>query len=123
MAKLTYKELVRETRRLASDIRQATDTHAKTARQQTAEARDTQHIADQITMLRVDPATVAETREVARIMKGISDTALTYATACDQAGRTAAAAEQQAVTDHGGIQEAVDRSPVPMANARFYGQE
>lgn len=123
MAGLTYKELRREVRALAKDIQQATDRHQATARRQNAEARDTRHVADQITMLRVDQATVAETREVARIMKGLSDAALAYATACEETGRAAKAAEEQAVTDHGGIQEAVDRSPVPMANASWYRQE
>lgn len=123
MAGLTYKQLLREVRNLTREIRGATDAHAKTARHQTAEARDTGHIADQITMLRVDTATVNETREVARIMNGLSDVALSYATACEEAGRSAAAAEQQAVADHGGIQEAVDRAPVPMANSTFYRQE
>jgi hypothetical protein len=123
MAGLTYKELRREVRALAKEIRDATNAHHTTARRQNAEARDTRHVADQITMLRVDQATVAETREVARIMTGLSDAALAYATACEETARAATAAEEQAVTDHGGIQDAVDRSPVPMANAAWYRQE
>lgn len=122
-AGLTYRELRRETRLLAKEIRQATDAHRKTAATLDDEAKDTGRIAEQIASLNVDTATVAETREVSRITRGISETALSYATAAHEAAVAAAAAERQAVNDHGGIQEAADRSPAPMANASFYTQE
>lgn len=122
-ASLTYRQLLKQTRALAREIRAATSAHKKTAQMQAAEAKDTGRVAEQIAALKVDAATVAETREAAKIMQGISAVALSYANAADETARAAAAAEAQAVTDHGGIQEAVDRSPVPMAKSAWYRQE
>jgi hypothetical protein len=120
---LTYRQLVKAVRDLAREVRRDTEAHRKLANKQQEEAKDTGRIAEQIAALKVDPATVAETREVARVMQGLSTHALAYATAADETSRAAKAAENEAVTTHGGIQEAVDRSPVPMANAAFYTQE
>lgn len=122
-ADLTYRQLLRETRALAREVHKDTDAHRRLAAKQDEEAKDTGRIAEQIVALGVDAATVAETREVARIMRGLSVHALAYATAADEASRAAKAAEHEAVTTHGGIQEAVDRSTVPMAKAAFYAQE
>jgi membrane protease subunit (stomatin/prohibitin family) len=120
---LTYRELLRQVRALARDVRRATDAHKKTATAMTEEAKDTGRIAEQIAALKVDTATVAETREVARIMQGLSQSALAYANAADEAWHAAVAAEQQALTDHGGIQQAADSSTVPMADRQWYTQE
>lgn len=122
-ADLTYRQLLRETRDLAREVRRDAEAHRKLAAKQDDEAKDTGRIAEQIAALGVDSATVAETREVARIMRGLSESALAYATGTDEAARAAKAVENEAVTTHGGIQEAVDRSPAPMANAAFYTQE
>lgn len=122
-ATLTYRELLRETRALAKEIRGATEDHKKLAKTLADEAKDTSRVAEQIAALNVDTATVAETREVARIMQGLSTATLAYASAADEASRAATAAERQTITDHGGIQQAVDSSPVRMANASWYNQE
>lgn len=122
-ADLTYRQLLREVRTLTREVRRDTEAHRKLAAKQDNEAKDTGRIAEQIAALGVDQATVAETREVARIMRGLSESALAYATGTDEAARAAKAVENEAVTTHGGIQEAVDRSPAPMANAAFYTQE
>jgi hypothetical protein len=122
-ADLTYRQLLRETRALAREVRRDTEAHRKLATKQDEEAQDTGRIAEQIAALGVDAATVAETREVSRIMKGLSNSALSYATTAEEASRAAKAAENEAVTTHGGIQEAVDRSPVDMAKSEFYTQE
>ncbi|MFF2080610.1 hypothetical protein ACFVXG_38330 [Kitasatospora sp. NPDC058162] len=120
---LTYRELRRQLRALAKEVRQATEAHKKRAKTLGDEAKDTGRIAEQIAALQVDPATVAETREVSRIMQGLSTTALAYAAAADEASRAATAADQEAVRLHDGIQQAVDKSPVPMAKASWYTQE
>lgn len=120
---LTYRELLRETRDLARGVRHATESHKKMATAMDGQAKDTGRIAEQIAALKVDTATVAETREVARIMQGLSTSALAYASAADEASRAATAAEQQTRSDHGGIKEAADRSPVPMADRSWYTQE
>jgi transposase InsO family protein len=123
MASLTYRQLRRQTRAWGGGIRATASAHKKTAAVQAAEAKDTGRVAEQIATLKVDEATVAETREVAKIMQGISTVALSYANAADEAERAAAAAEQQAAADHGGIQQAVDSSPVRMAKSNWYTQE
>lgn len=120
---LTYQELLRETRTLARGVRKATETHKKMAGALHDGAQETGRIAEQIAALHVDNATVAETREVGRIMDGMSTAAIAYANAADEAARAAVAAEQQTITDHGGIKEAADRSPVDMADRDWYRQE
>ncbi|MFJ9447145.1 hypothetical protein ACIRRH_35645 [Kitasatospora sp. NPDC101235] len=120
---LTYRELRKQIRALAKEVRQATEAHKKLARTLNAEAKDTGRIAEQIAALKVDSATIAETREVSRIMQGLSTTALAYSTAAEEASRSATAADQEAVRLHDGIQQAVDKSPAPMAKASWYTQE
>ncbi|WP_431680135.1 hypothetical protein [Kitasatospora sp. KL5] len=122
-AGLTYRELRRQTRALAKSIRAATEAHQTMAKALGDEAKDTGRIAEQIAALKVDAATIAETREVSQIMQGLSTTALAYATTADEAARTATAAEQEAVRLHNGIQEAADTSPVRMATSGWYAQE
>jgi acyl-CoA synthetase (NDP forming) len=123
MASLTYRQLLREARALARDVRRATERHKKMAAAMAGQARDTGRVAEQIAGLKVDSATVAETREVSRIMLGLSTAALAYANAADEASRAAVAAEKATIATHGGIQQAHDRSPVPMADRDWYRQE
>lgn len=120
---LTYRQLLREARALARDVRRATERHKKMAAAMDSHAKDTGRVAEQIAGLKVDSATVAETREVSRIMQGLSTAALAYASAADEASRAAVAAERETITTHGGIKEARDRSPVKMADRDWYGQE
>jgi len=120
---ITYRELLREARALASDVRRATAAHKKIATAMNDHAKDTGRVAEQISTLHVDTATVAETREVARIMQGLSTAAIAYANAADEASRVAAAAERETVATHGGIKEAADRSPAPMAARGWYTQD
>ncbi|GHF27887.1 hypothetical protein GCM10018790_01590 [Kitasatospora xanthocidica] len=120
---LSYRELVRQVRQLAREVRRDTAAYRTLAQAQKAEAEDTGRIAEQIAALKVDAATVAETHEVAKVMKGLSDAAIAYASAAEETGRTAADTESQAHTDHDGIQQAVDSSSVPMADRTWYTQE
>lgn len=120
---LTYGRLIRETRRLTREVRRATEEHKRIAAAMGGEAQDTGRIAEQIAALKVDRATVGETHRVAQIMLGLSTAAIAYASASEEASRAAAAAEQQTRSDHGGIKEARDRSPVEMANRDWYRQE
>ncbi|WP_380286553.1 hypothetical protein [Kitasatospora purpeofusca] len=122
-AGLTYRELVREVRRLTREVRRDTAAFQDLAKAQKDEAADTYRISEQIAHLKVDAATVAETAEVSKIMQGMSNAAIAYATCAQEAGRSAAAAETQARTDHDGIQEARDVAPVPMADRTWYSQE
>lgn len=120
---LTYRQLKREVAALATEIRHNSKAHQKTAQIMADEAKDTGRIADQIASLQVDPGTTSETREVAKIMQGIVAATVNYAAAAEDAGKAADAAQQQAVNDHGGIQDAVDNANVTMAAAIWYTQE
>ncbi|MFB8169354.1 hypothetical protein ACFC60_15550 [Kitasatospora purpeofusca] len=122
-AGLTYRELVREVRALAREMRRDTAAFHALAESQREQAVDTRRIAEQITALNVDSATIAETSEVAKIMQGLSDAALAYESAATEAGRSAADADAQANADHDGIQQACDSAPVPMADRTWYTQE
>lgn len=120
---LTYRDLVRQVRQLSKEITRDTSAHRALADLLKTEAQDTGRVAEQIAALKVDAATVAETREVGRIMAGLSEAALAYAATAEEAGRHAQAAGDQARTDHDGIQQAVDSSPVEMAHRGWYTQE
>lgn len=74
------------------------------------EAQDTARVAEGIAALNVDPDTVAETRELAKIMAGISEATLTYASGADTTAKRAQAAHDTAGRTHDGIDEAFARS-------------
>ncbi|MFI9331979.1 hypothetical protein ACIGZJ_31110 [Kitasatospora sp. NPDC052868] len=120
---LTYRELLLQVGSLTWEVRRDTAAFRALAAAQADEAKETGRIAEQIAALKVDAATIAETHEVARIMQGLSQAAIAYAAATEETGREAVAADQQARTDHDGIQEARDAAPVPMADRTWYTQE
>ncbi|WP_331763104.1 hypothetical protein OG571_47235 (plasmid) [Streptomyces sp. NBC_01369] len=79
------------------------------------EAQDTARVAEQISGLGVDAATVAETRDLAKTMTGVSEASAAYAAAADNTTRAATAAVDQARASHDGIHEAVNRAPVDVS--------
>ncbi|WP_432185485.1 hypothetical protein [Streptomyces tendae] len=112
MPDLTYAQLAKATAALAKDITRSSEaihTHAKNIAD---EAQDTARTAESIAALRVDSATVAEIREVARLMDGIAGAATAYAAAGDTTARAAQAAHDQNKASHAGIGEAISRSTV-----------
>lgn len=112
MPDLTYAQLAKATDRLAKDILRSAETIRAHAQHIDDEATDTARIAEAIGALRVDSATVAETREVARIMAGLSADTLAYATASADTARAALATHAQNKASHSGIGEAAARSSV-----------
>ncbi|MEU8516370.1 hypothetical protein AB0C76_33025 [Kitasatospora sp. NPDC048722] len=120
---LTHRQLKREVRRLAQRARRQSDGCVKLADVLGTEARETERIAEQIAALKVDQATVAETREAARTMSILGGHARVFGAAAAETGRWAFATERQAKETHDGIQEGVDRSPVQMADRTWYTQE
>lgn len=112
MPDLTYAQLARKTAALAKDITRSSEAIRVHAQSIADEAQDTAHVAESIAALRVDPATVAETRELSRIMQGLSEAALAYASAGDTTARAAQAAHNQNRDSHAGIGEAAARSTV-----------
>lgn len=112
MADLTYKQLQKAVSTVRSDVAKAADAIRSRAQKIDEEAQDTARVAEMIGGLKVDNGTVSETHEVARIMRGLSEAAIAYASAADTTAKTATAAHEQARTTHSGIQEAVSRSNV-----------
>lgn len=112
MPDLTYAQLAKATAALAKDITRSAEAIRSHARDIDAEAKDTARVAECIGSFKVDSATVAETREVSRIMAGLSDATLAYATDAVTTARAAQTAHDQNKASHSGIGEAAGRSPV-----------
>lgn len=112
MSDLTYAQLATATDRLAKDILRSAETIRIHAQHIDDEAKDTARIAEAIGALHVDSATVAETREAARIMAGLSEDSLAYAAAADTTARAALTTHAQNKDSHSGIGEAAARSTV-----------
>ncbi|MGI5485106.1 hypothetical protein [Streptomyces lavendofoliae] len=72
--------------------------------------------------LAVDDQTTSEFADAALTMTGVKDAAGAYNSAADSASAAADDAKTTTETDHGGIADAVDSSPVDMAEANFYTQ-
>ncbi|MEV5129326.1 hypothetical protein AB0K87_02195 [Streptomyces sp. NPDC053705] len=123
MAETTYRQLRAQVQELARLV--ATD--GETIRQiglcaeQNAQA--VARVADSLANLEVDTLTTGEAKDVARIMRGVSDAAITVASTTDAVGAAARAADTQARRTHEGIDEQVGAMTVPMAKAAFYTQE
>ncbi|MET9466589.1 hypothetical protein ABZY44_17630 [Streptomyces sp. NPDC006544] len=112
MAELTYKALVRRTQakekalaRNAEGVKKAADTIKELA-------DDTATDADALGAKTVDRDSLAECQELAKIIRGVSEGALTYASKTSDTAKAAKAAGDQARTTHAGFQEAFDRSDV-----------
>ncbi|MET8585759.1 hypothetical protein ABZX39_33550 [Streptomyces collinus] len=112
MPELTYSQLSKGVHDMAMASARNAETINKNAEWMSDEARDTGHIADQIGSVRVDQATIAETQQASRIMQGLAHAVLAYAVGADTLAKTAMAAHQVNKDDHGGINEAVNRSSV-----------
>lgn len=123
MAKTTYKALRRDIRALVRDVRRDSDTLQQESGAISEAARDAARVAEQIAAMKVAQATVAETHGLARVMAGLEQSAKGYAAAADTTAKQAAAAGQQLQTSHGGINEAVARSPQHAGNSAWYRQE
>ncbi|MFG2532725.1 hypothetical protein [Streptomyces sp. NPDC048516] len=116
MADITYKQLKAAVEGLAKEVSRASDAIRGRAQQIDEEAKDTARIAEMIAGMGVDTATVGETRDLSRLMNGVSEAAIAYASAGDNTAKSAAAAAIQANTTHGGIQEAFSRAAFDMSH-------
>lgn len=112
MAELTYKVLVRKTdakekalTRNAEGVKRAADNIKELA-------DDTASDADALGAKSVDRDSLAECQELAKVIRGVSEAAITYASKTSDTAKTAKAASDQARTTHAGFQEAFDRSDV-----------
>jgi CRISPR/Cas system-associated endoribonuclease Cas2 len=112
MADLTYKQLQKAVADLQVNTARAAEAIRSRATRIDEEAQDTARVAEMVARMKVDNETVAETKHVARIMRGVSEAAIAYASAGDTTAKAAKATHEQAKTTHSGIQEAVSRSNV-----------
>lgn len=115
MSDITNKQLQAAVTALGKSVTQDAEAIRGAALSIHAEAMDTARVAEQIASLGVDQASVAETRDLAKVMGGVSEASVAYAAASDTTARTAFAAVNQARASHDGIQEAVSRSPVDVS--------
>lgn len=109
---LTYKALQREVAKLERKVARNADEVKAAAKVIDAEATETLRESEQIAAKSVDRDSVADSQELSRVIKGLSDGILTYAAKAQDTAKQAKAAGDQAKSTHGGFQEAFDRSSV-----------
>lgn len=101
--------------------------HSETVTKLAAEVDDSaeqmQDASETMKALAVDSATTAEFADAAVTMTGAKEAAGEYTAAADSAAAAADDAKTATESDHGGIADAVDTSPVEMAEAAFYAQQ
>ncbi|MBV7674117.1 hypothetical protein STHAL_32235 [Streptomyces halstedii] len=112
MAELTYKVLVRKTQDKEKALARNAEGAKKAADNIKELADDTASDADALGAKSVDRDSLAECQELAKVIRGVSDGALTYASKTSDTAKAAKAAGDQARTTHAGFQEAFDRSSV-----------
>ncbi|MFD7615780.1 hypothetical protein [Streptomyces sp. NPDC059802] len=115
MVDIKNKQLQEAVTTLGKNVTRSADAIRSAAVGIHQEAQDTARVAEQISGLGVDPASVAETRDLAKLMDGVSEASAAYAAAADTTTRAATAAVDQARASHDGIHEAVGRSPVDVS--------
>ncbi|MDX5526061.1 hypothetical protein PV677_35935 [Streptomyces sp. DE06-01C] len=123
MAETTYRQLRAQVQELTRLVAQDGETIRQIGLRADQNAQAVARVADGLANLEVDTLTTGEAKDVARIMRGLSVTAITVASATDNVGSAARAADAQARTTHEGVDEQVGAMPVPMARATFYTQE
>lgn len=101
--------------------------HGESVTQLTAEVDDAaeqmQDASETMKALAVDAATTAEFADAAAVMTGAKEAAGEYTAAADSAAAAADDAKTTTESEHGGIADAVQTSPVEMAEAVFYTQQ
>lgn len=118
MADITNKQLQAAVTALGKSVTRDAEAIRAAALAIRNDAADTARVAEQIASLGVDSATIAETRELVKVMEGVSAASAAYAAASDTTARSATAAVSQARSSHDGIQEAVNRAPVDTTNLK-----
>ncbi|MGW6408976.1 hypothetical protein ACWF95_17570 [Streptomyces vinaceus] len=118
----TYAALSTKLAWLTHQVHAHADTVITLASEVDETAEQMQDAAETMKALAVDDATTAEFADAALTMTGAKDAASAYTAAADSAAAAADDAKTTTEADHGGIADAVDTSPVEMAEAAFYTQ-
>ncbi|MFK0288349.1 hypothetical protein ACIQVL_48935 [Streptomyces sp. NPDC090499] len=111
-AELTYEQFLNSVNAFAQQVVVNADAINRWAEFIDRESTDTAHIADLIGAKNVDRDTTAETHQLSRIMRDVSEDAIQYAARANTTSRIAHNSRQQAVDSHQGIHEHVNASPV-----------
>ncbi|MDX3532428.1 hypothetical protein P1P75_40075 [Streptomyces sp. ID05-39B] len=106
----TYTQLLHAVTSLSRQVVRDADALRAWGQHIDTEAKETARISDQIGARRIDPDTVAETRQLSTLLSGLSQDAIAYASAGDNTAAAARAAHDQAKASHSGISEAVRAS-------------
>ncbi|GLW00299.1 hypothetical protein [Streptomyces lavendulae] len=120
---VTYAALCAKLAWLTHQVRVHAETVTTLAAMVDETAEQMQDAAETMKALAVDDATTAEFADAALTMSGAKDAAGAYTSAADSAASAADDALLTVQSDHGGIADAVDASPVEMAEAAFYTQQ
>lgn len=112
MAELTFKALVRAVEAKETALARNAESVKRAADNITEHADDTASDADALGAKSVDRDSISECQELAKIIRGVSDGAISYAAKGADTAKAAKAAGDQARTTHAGFQEAFDRSTV-----------
>lgn len=112
MSDLTYSGLQAITKNLAREVSRSADAIRAESKAIDAEADGTARDAEAVAAMRVDKASVSETHELAKIMRGLSAAVIEHASAGDTTAKQAKAVNAQNQASHAGMNEAVGRSPV-----------
>jgi hypothetical protein len=112
MADLTYSQLEKAVADLQKTVTRAAEAIRVQAQHADEEARDTAHTSELIANMGVDTPTVTETLDLSRLMNGVREASIAYASASDTTARTAKAAGEELHRSHSGVREALLRSPV-----------
>lgn len=110
MADTRYEQFIQDVTDFAKEISADADALRGWAQFIDQEATDTARVADGIAAKRVDAETVAEAHQLAKLMAGVSEQAIQYASAGDTTTRLARAGHDETITTHQGIHEAVNAS-------------
>lgn len=109
---LTFKTLLRAVQVKEKTLARNAESVKQAADNITAHADDTAKDADALGAKSVDRDSISECQELSKIIRGVSDAAISYAAKGADTAKTAKAAGDQARTTHAGFQEAFDRSTI-----------
>lgn len=110
MRELTNKQLQAWVKAFAKQVARDGEQINQVGATMSEAANATRSDADSIGAKKVDPDTVSETGELAKIMDGLSEAALSYCATATDTSRAADHVHFIARTTHDGIDEAVNRS-------------
>lgn len=109
---LTYKQLLARVGQMEKKVSRNAEEIQAASKVIEEEAAETRREADQMAAKSVDKDTVADSQELSKVIKGLSDGIISYAAKGVDTARQAKAVSDQAKSTHGGFQEAFDRSGV-----------